>query len=491
MTDRRSRSLAVVVLAAGLGKRLRSRTPKVLHRVCGRPTLWHVLRAAAAVRPARLVIVVHYGAGEVEEAARSWNLRPEPVFVDQGEPLGTGHAVSVTEDALGQASDVLVLPGDEPLVTAEQLRALLAIHRRRDVAGVVQATPAADPRGFARVIRDARNELIHLAEGSDATPEELEVRDVATAVYAFRRDDLFRALPLVGRENRQREYYLPDVVKILRDKGERIAVDVVDNGGAVGANSRAEIAAAAAVMRRRINAAHMEAGVTLIDPDRTYIDVDVRIGPETEVLPLTLLEGETRIGRECTLGPAARIADTTIGDGSSVQFAAVRGARIGKRVSVGPYVSIRPGTVIEDGGKAGTFVEIKASRVGRGSKVPHLSYVGDTVIGEGTNIGAGTITVNYDGWEKYRTVIGDDVRIGSDTMLVAPVEVGDRAMTGAGSTITRDVPPGALAIERAEQRNVEGFRDRKEARRAADNKKGKGDGHTARTTSGKRSPRKR
>jgi bifunctional UDP-N-acetylglucosamine pyrophosphorylase/glucosamine-1-phosphate N-acetyltransferase len=433
------------------------------------------------------VIVVHHGAAEVENGVGSWNLLPDPLFVDQGEPLGTGHAVTVAEDAIGQASDVLVLPGDEPLVTAPQLRALLAIHRRRDVAAVVQATPAADPRGFARVIRDARGELLHLAEGSDATAEELAVRDVATAVYAFRRDDLFRALPLVGRENRQGEYYLPDVIKIFLDKGERVAVDVVDNGGSVGANSRSEIAASAAVMRRRINAAHMESGVTLIDPDRTYIDVDVRIGPETEVLPLTLLEGETRIGSGCTLGPSTRIVDSSIGDGSSVQFAVVRGSRIGKGVSVGPYVSLRPGTVIEDGGKAGTFVEIKASRVGRGSKVPHLSYVGDTVIGDDTNIGAGTITVNYDGWEKFKTVIGDDVRIGSDTMLVAPVSVGDRAMTGAGSTITRDIPPGALGIERAEQRNVEGFRDRKEARRAADNKEGKGDGRRKRSRSSGRS----
>jgi bifunctional UDP-N-acetylglucosamine pyrophosphorylase / glucosamine-1-phosphate N-acetyltransferase len=471
VADRRPRSLTAVVLAAGLGKRLRSRTPKVLHSVCGRPVLWHVLTAAAAVRPDRLVAVIHHGAEQVEAAVRSWGLRPEPVFVDQGEPLGTGHAMSVAEEAIGPVADVLVLPGDEPLVTADQVRTLLKIHRRRDVAAVVQATSAADPRGFARVIRDARSELRHLAEGSDATAEELEVTDVATAVYVFRRDDLFRVLPLVGRENRQREYYLPDVIKILRDKGERIAVDVVDNGGSVGANSQEEIAAAAAVMRRRINAAHMQAGVTLVDPDQTYVDVGVRIGPETQILPLTLLEGDTLIGRGCSVGPATRIADSRVGDGSSVQFAVVREARIGKGVSVGPYVSLRPGTVIEDGGKAGTFVEIKASRVGKGSKVPHLSYVGDTVIGESTNIGAGTITVNYDGWEKHRTVIGDDVRIGSNTMLVAPVTVGDRAMTGAGSAITRDVPAGALGIERAEQRNIEGFRDRKEAARDAETKK--------------------
>jgi bifunctional UDP-N-acetylglucosamine pyrophosphorylase/glucosamine-1-phosphate N-acetyltransferase len=458
----------VVVLAAGLGKRLKSKVPKVLHEICGRPVLWHVLQAARTAKPSRVVVVVHHGAEEVAAAVRSWGIKPEPAFADQGEPLGTGHAVMAAEGAIGRAADVLVLTGDEPLLTGEQVRDLVRIHRRRDVSAVVQTTIPDDARGFARVIRDDKGEFVRLAEGSDATREELAVAEVSTSVYAFRREDLFRALPLVGRDNRQREYYLPDVLGILRDKGERIAVQLVDNGGSVGANSRAEMAKAASVMRRRINEAHMDAGVTLLDPDRTYIDAGVRIGPDTTILPLTFLRGDTRIGRDATVGPATTIEDTRIGDGSTVHFAVVRGSKIGKDASVGPYVSIRPGTVIEDGAKAGTFVEIKASRVGKRSKVPHLSYVGDAVIGEDTNIGAGTVTVNYDGWDKHRTVIGDEVLIGSDTMLVAPVEVGDRAMTAAGSTITRDVPPGALGIERAEQRTIEGFRDRKEARKAAE-----------------------
>jgi bifunctional UDP-N-acetylglucosamine pyrophosphorylase/glucosamine-1-phosphate N-acetyltransferase len=482
MPERNSRSLAVVVLAAGLGKRLKSKVPKVLHEICGKPVLWHVLQAARAGKPSRVVVVVHYGAEEVEAAVRSWGLEPEPVFVDQGEPLGTGHAVAVAEEATGRASDVLVMTGDEPLITSDQIRDLLRIHRRRAVSAVVQTTVSEDTRGFARLIRDHRGEFVRLAEGTDATHEKLEVAEVSTCVFVFRKEDLYRALPLVGRENRQREYYLPDVLGILRDKGERIAVQLVDNGGSVGANSRSEMAKAASVMRRRINAAHMQSGVTLLDPDRTYIDVGIRIGQDTTVLPMTFLQGETRIGKECTLGPATTILDTRIGDRSIVQFAVVKGSKIGDGVSVGPYVSIRPGTVIEDGGKAGTFVEIKASRVGRRSKVPHLSYVGDAVIGKDTNIGAGTVTVNYDGWDKYPTVIGDDVRIGSDTMLVAPVEVGDRAMTGAGSTITRDIPPGALGIERAEQRNIEEFRDRKEAAKAADkDRRGRPKGRPGRT----------
>jgi len=468
-------------MAAGLGKRLKSKTQKVLHPIAGRPVLWHVLQAVRAGRPSRIVIVVHHGAAEVEEAVRSWGIEPEPMFVDQGKPLGTAHAVTAAEEATRGMHDLLVTTGDEPLLTAEQIRGLLAMHRRRDVAAVVQTTVPEDARGFARVVRDSRGEFVRLAEGSDASRKELAIAEVATSVYAFRREDLFRALPLVGNDNRQKEYYLPDVLGILHEKGERIGVQLVDNGGSVGANSRAEMARAASVLRRRINDRHMAAGVTFVDPERSYVDVDVRIGRDAVIQPLTFLEGETSIGAEAVIGPSTRIVDSRVGDGSTVQFAVVRESRVGKGASLGPYVSLRPGTVIEDGAKAGTFVEIKASRVGKGSKVPHLSYVGDTTIGSKTNIGAGTVTVNYDGWEKYPTVIGDEVLIGSDTMLVAPVEIGDRAMTGAGSTITRDVPAGALGIERAEQRNIDGYRDRKETAR-----KRKGSGASARSGQAKR-----
>jgi bifunctional UDP-N-acetylglucosamine pyrophosphorylase/glucosamine-1-phosphate N-acetyltransferase len=334
------------------------------------------------------------------------------------------------------------------------------------VAAVIQTTVPTDARGFARVVRDAKGEFVRLAEGSDATRQELAITEVATAVYTFRRDALFAALPLVDRDNRQREYYLPDVLGILRKK-DRIAVQLVDNGGSVGANSRAEMAVAASVLRRRINARHMAAGVTLVDPDSTFIGPEVRIGADTVIQPLTFLEGGTRIGREAEIGPSARVIDSQIGDRSTVQFAVVRESTIASDVNVGPFASLRPGTELAEGSKAGTFVEIKESRVGKGSKVPHLSYVGDADIGKGVNVGAATVTVNYDGWDKHRTVIGDDVKIGSDTMLVAPVEVGKGAMTGAGSVITKDVPAGALGIERSDQRNIEGFRARQEARHGA------------------------
>jgi bifunctional UDP-N-acetylglucosamine pyrophosphorylase/glucosamine-1-phosphate N-acetyltransferase len=466
------RTLAVVVMAAGLGKRLKSSKPKVLHELLGRPVLWYVLRAAAAAKPQKLVIVVHHSREEVEAAVRSWNLEPKPTFVDQVEMLGTGHAVLAAEPAVGRVHDVLVLPGDEPLVDTEQVRGILTMHRRRDVAAVIQTTVPENARGFARVIRDGRGEFVRLAEGSDATPEELAVTEVATSVYTFRRDALYAALPLVGRENRQREYYLPDVLGILHEKGDRIAVQLVDNGGSVGANSRSEMATAAAVLQRRINERHMADGVTIADPATTFVGPEVAIGHDTTLHPMTFLEGSTRIGTEAEIGPSVRLIDSTVGDRSTVQFAVVRGSRIGADVDVGPFASLRPGTVLERGSKAGTFVEIKGSRVGERSKVPHLSYVGDADIGHGVNIGASTVTVNYDGWDKHRTVIGDDVKIGSDTMLVAPVEVGPGAMTGAGSVITKDVPAGALGIERSEQRNIEGFRERKEAQHRARAKRG-------------------
>ena len=466
-----SRSLAAVVLAAGKGKRLRSATPKVLHPICGRPALWWVLRNVRAARPDRIVVVVHQGADQVREAVASWKLRPEPVFVDQGRPLGTGHAVLAAERAVGAVDDVLVIGGDYDPATPAHVRRLLSVHRRTRSAAALLTTEIADPGGYARVVRDGTR-LVRIVEGSDAPPELRAVREVSLLLFAFRRADLFGVLPLVGRDNRQREHYLNEVFPILLDKGERVSAVPVDVGGTLGINSRRELAAVARVVRERINEEHMASGVTILDPETTYVDVDVRIGPDTVIHPMAFLEGSTRIGQGCELGPSVRIVDSRVADGASVQFAVVRGSRIGARATVGPYVSIRPGTVLAEDAHVGTFVEIKASRVGRGSKVPHLSYVGDATIGEGTNIGAATVTVNYDGYEKHRTVIGNDVRIGSDTMLVAPIEVGDGAVTGAGSVITRDVPPGALAVERSEQRIVEGYRKRKDEARAQGTRRG-------------------
>lgn len=463
MAAKPSRTLAAVVMAAGKGKRLKSAVPKVLHPVCGRPVLWHVLQAVEKAGPDRVVVVVSHGREMVEAAVGSWKLKAPVRFVDQGEPLGTGHAVMAAERAVGRVADVLVVPGDNPLLTGEMLRDLLRLHRRRMPAATVQTTVLPDAKGYGRIIRNGER-FLRIAEQQDATTGERAIREVATSVYAFRRDDLLRALPAVGRDNSQREYYLPDVLGILVEKGEDVRAIAADYGGALDVNSRAALARAGEAMRRRINEELMSAGVTLVDPERTYVDAGVRIGVDTVIQPLTFLEGDTRIGKDCTIGPATRIVDSRVDDQAEVQFSVVRGARIGPRATVGPYASIRPGTVLAAGAKAGTFVEIKESRVGEGSKVPHLSYVGDAEIGKEANIGAGTITCNYDGYEKHRTVIGDRAFIGSDTMLVAPIRVGRDAVTGAGSAITRDVPDGALAVERAEQRVVEGYAKRRKSK---------------------------
>jgi bifunctional UDP-N-acetylglucosamine pyrophosphorylase/glucosamine-1-phosphate N-acetyltransferase len=469
-----SRSLAAVVLAAGKGKRLRSKLPKVLHPVCGRPLLWHALQNALAARPDRLVIVVGNGGEQVRDAVASWGIAPEPVFVDQGEPLGTGHAVLAAERAVGRVSEVLVVGGDFDPVTPADVRKLLGVHRRTRAAASILVADVDEPGGYARIVREG-SRLIDIVEGTDAPRRLRAAREVSALVFAFRREDLYRALPLVSRENRQHEYYLNEVFPILMGKGERVSAVKVDTGGMMGPNSRADLAALGALLRRRINAGHMDRGVTLIDPAQTYIDAGVRIGRETVIHPLTFLEGSTQIGSGCEIGPSARIADSTVGDRTSVSFAVVLGSTIGRDASVGPFVRLRPGVAMADRTKVGSFVDIKNARIGVGSKVPHLSYVGDAVIGRDVNIGAGNVFANYDGYAKHTTIVEDEARTGSDTILVAPVRVGKGAVTGAGSVITRDVPAGALAVERAEERVIEGYRKRKDAEAAA--KAGKARGH--------------
>jgi bifunctional UDP-N-acetylglucosamine pyrophosphorylase/glucosamine-1-phosphate N-acetyltransferase len=457
-----ARTLAVVVLAAGKGKRLKSSIPKVLHPLSGRPVLWHVLQTAGAARPSKIVIVVAHGADDVREAVTSWGISPRPVFVEQNEQLGTGHAVLVAEKAVGRAGDVLVANGDFDPVTPEDVRALLRIHRRTKSAASVLTAELDAPAGYGHVVRE-RERLLEIVEHADATPAQREIHEIATNWVVFRREDLYRTLPLVGRENRQREYYLKDTYPILVDKGERVSALLADTGGVMGANSRGGMAALEGLIRARINERHMGAGVAMTDPSTTYVDVDVRIGAETTLLPMTFLEGETVIGKACEIGPSTRIRDSRVADGAAVTFSVVEGSRIGKGAGVGPFARLRPGTDLAANTHVGSYVEVKASTIGEGAKVPHLAYVGDATIGRRANLGAGTVTVNYDGYRKHRTEIGDDARIGSDTMLVAPVKVGKGAVTGAGSVITEDVPAGALAVERSTQRTSKGYRKRKDA----------------------------
>ena len=468
-SKRSTRSLAAVVLAAGKGERLKSSTPKVLHPVAGRPLLWHTLQVVRAAKPATIVVVVGHGADDVREAVESWGIAPPPVFVEQAEQLGTGDAVRRAEEAVGRADDVLVANGDFDPIAAADLRKILASHRRTGAAVTLGSTVLDRPGGYGRVVRDGPR-VTDVIEGRDAPTAVRRIHEVATNWIAFRRDLLFATLPLLDRDNRQREYYLNRAISILLEKGERVDGVVCDTGGILGANTRAGLASLEALLRRRVNEAHMQAGVRIADPDATYIEVEVAIGRDSVIAPNTFLEAGTKIGRGCTIGPTTRISGSRIGDRSEVSFSVLEDARVGRDCEVGPFARLRPGAVLEDGAQVGNYVEVKASRIGKGSKAKHLAYVGDADLGAGVNIGAGTVFVNYDGYEKHRTAIGDGARIGSDTMLVAPLTVGKGGVTGAGSVITKDVPAGALAVERSEQKNVKGYRKRADAKRRSKGK---------------------
>jgi len=448
-------SLRAIVLAAGRGTRMKSDLPKVLFPVAGRPLLSWVLDAVAGSSPDEVMVVVGYGADAVRAAL------PNGVrAVVQDPQLGTGHAVMVALEALGDVSGdtVLVVPGDTPLLRPATLQALVAA--RADAPAALLTAVMPDPTGYGRVLRSG-GKVTGIVEHRDATPEQRAICEVAVSTYAFEGTALAAALAGLGQGNDQGEYYLTDAVAALAAGGEVRGVPVADPAEVQGVNSHAQLAAVAAEVRRRLNASWMAAGVEMLDPERVYLDAAVTLEAGVRLYPGVHLAGHTTVGAGAEVGPEVFAVDSALASGARVWYAVLRGAEVGEGAQVGPFASLRPGTRLEAGSKVGTFVETKATVVGRGSKVPHLSYMGDTVIGEDSNIGAGTITCNYDGREKHRTVIGDRVFIGSDTMLVAPVVIGDDATTGAGSVITRDVPPGALAVERGQQREVPGYAARK------------------------------
>jgi bifunctional UDP-N-acetylglucosamine pyrophosphorylase/glucosamine-1-phosphate N-acetyltransferase len=461
--------LSVVVLAAGEGKRFRSATPKVLHEAAGRPLVGHVIRTVEALKPSKIAVVVGRGAENVTAFLDGFARKPMTTALQHAQ-LGTADATRIGEEALGKGNgDVLVVPGDTPLLSPETLRGLVRHHRKRRAAATVLTALLEKPKGYGRIVRDGTGGVAKIVEETDASPSERRLNEVNSGVWVFDRALLRSALGVIERQNVQREFYLTDIVEVLGKKGEVVEAYTTDDADEIaGVNSRAQLAAASGLLRARIAERHMAAGVTIVDPAQTYIDAGVKIGTDTVILPLTFLTGETIVGNGCEIGPSVRATGSKIGDGARVQFSVLDHAAVGKRALVGPYAYLRPGARLAEGAKAGTFVEIKASTVGKGSKVPHLSYIGDADIGSGVNVGAGTITCNYDGREKHKTVIEDDAFIGSDTMLVAPVRIGRGAYTGAGSAIAKNVPPGALGLERTEQRNVEGW--------AADRKKKRGRG---------------
>jgi len=452
-------ALTAVVLAAGQGTRMRSRLPKMLHDLCGRALVgWPI--AAALEAGATSVVLVGPPDGSLDGHL------PDGVrTVVQPEPDGTGGAVRAAVPAIEPGATVLVLPGDAPLVTAAALTALVDSHAVRGAAATMATMLLDDPSGYGRVVRDdcgGVERVVETKTAGDATASELQIKEVNSSIFAFDGDALRAALDQLTTDNAQGELYLPDVLPALLAQGRAVAAHVLDDPAlALGVNDRVQLADVRRIAQRRILDAHGRAGVTIVDPGSTLIDVGVEIGEDTVVQPSSFLRGETRIGRGCTVGPLTTLIDATLGDDVTVPHSYLVSCEVRDGATVGPFAYLRPGTLLRERSKAGTFVEIKNSDVGAGSKVPHLSYIGDADIGEDTNLGAATITANYDGVDKHRTTIGDRVHTGVDTTLVAPVTLSDDVYTGANSAITKNVPPGALAIARERQVNHEGYAARR------------------------------
>ncbi len=446
--------LTTVILAAGKGTRMKSSLPKVLHKVGGKEMLAHVLDAAKEAGAKRSIVVVGFGAEMVKQA-----FAENAEFVTQKEQLGTAHAVLQAKPLLeNEKGTILVLCGDTPLLTGRLLKKLTEEHKASGAKATVLTALMPDATGYGRVIRKADGTVEKIVEHKDATEKERAVLEINSGIYCFEAPDLFAALKDVRSDNAQGEYYLPDVLSILKKKGELISCVLADDyEETLGVNSRIQLASSEKILRRRKNDALMAAGVTILDPDTTYVDTAVTVGCDTVLYPGTWLEGNTSIGKNCTIGPNVRFQNVKVGESVTAQFCYAHECEIAAGATLGPYVHIRPNTKLAVNVKIGNFVEVKNSIVGEGTKLAHLSYIGDADIGADVNMGCGSITVNYDGKNKFRTKVGDGAFIGCNTNLVAPVSVGADAYIGAGSTITKDIATGDLAIARAHQKNIVGW----------------------------------
>ena len=463
MTER----FAIAILAAGIGTRLKSKRAKVLHSVGGRTLIEHAVRTARELAqgqpdPAIFAIVGHQAA-TVQQVLEDSSSDPHGAgvrIIHQKEQLGTGHALQCGRRELETgAPRLLVFCGDTPLILAETLRSLMEFHLRSQAAATVMTAGMDDPSGYGRIVRGSDDSLFEIVEHKSASPEQRRIREINTGIYCFETETLFAALDNVGRDGITGEYYLTDVIGLLRQQGRKVmAHKIADASEVIGINNRAELAQVDALLRDRKARELMLAGVTIFRPETVQIDPDVQIGADTVIEPGVTLAGETRIGEDCRIGAFSVIADSVVADDVTVkQSCIIEGSIIAQKAIIGPFARLRPGTEIGPGARIGNFVEVKKTRVGAGSKAQHLTYLGDTTIGENVNVGAGTITCNYDGEKKHPTVIEDNVFIGSDTSLVAPVRVGRNSYVGAGSTITEDVPADSLAIARGRQVNKEGW----------------------------------
>ncbi|SEN64203.1 bifunctional UDP-N-acetylglucosamine diphosphorylase/glucosamine-1-phosphate N-acetyltransferase GlmU [Lihuaxuella thermophila] len=440
--------LYAIVLAAGKGTRMKSQKHKVLHPVCGKPIIDHIIGQLSELNTAKTILVVGHQAESIKEY-----LGDKVRFVEQKEQLGTAHAVMQAKPLLENETGItLVLNGDHPLFTSETLSKLIEEHQRSQAAATVLTARLENPSGYGRIVRRTDGSVDRIVEHKDATAEELKINEVNTGTFCFDNQKLFSALSLVNNDNAQGEYYLPDVISILREQGERISAEVIsDSDEAMGVNDRLQLAEAEAIMRRRILQTHMLNGVSIVDPSNTYIEADVTIGPDTVIEPGTFLRGKTKIGAGCHIGPQADLTDVVVADHAKIKYAVIDSSQVDQNASIGPYAYIRPGTHLGEETKVGCFVDLKKTRLGKGSKVSHLAYVGDAEVGEHVNIGCGAVTVNYDGKNKHKTIIEDGAFIGCNVNLIAPVSVKKGGYVAAGSTINQDVPENAFAIARERQ----------------------------------------
>jgi bifunctional UDP-N-acetylglucosamine pyrophosphorylase/glucosamine-1-phosphate N-acetyltransferase len=460
----------VVILAAGKGTRMKSARPKVLHKVAGRQMIDRVLDVSAALNPQKTTVVLGHCAELLKSALDG---REKVDFVVQSPQLGTGHALLVTEPSIGSArGDLILLSGDVPLLSAQTLTRLFDHHTRNGAAATVLTAIAPDPTGYGRIVRSGER-IARIVEDRDATPEQRGISEINSGVYAFAIEGLFDALRDIATTNAQHEYYLPDLVEIFRSRGRIVETVTVDDFQEIrGVNSRQELAEVSRVVRDRKNAALMAAGVTLEDPATTYIDDSVEVGADTIIHPFVMLEGKTTIGEGCELHSGVRIVDSSIGNRVVVHnHCVIANSSVESNAEVGPFARLRPDVVVGERAKVGNFVEMKKTRLGPDSKAMHLSYLGDAVIGTKVNIGAGTITCNYDGTGKATTTIEDGAFVGSDSQFIAPVTVGKGAYVGTGTTVRENVPPGSLAVSAGKQRNIDGWVEKKKATRKADTKK--------------------
>lgn len=459
----KNKNIAAIILAAGLGKRMKSDIPKVLHPVAGRPMAFYPLEVVRNLGIKKTVVIVGHKADEVVNALKSSHFlppTPHTQYVRQVPQLGTGHAVLCAEKSLKTfKGDCLILYGDVPLITHETIIGLLNLHARKKAVISFISTVVEDPSGYGRVLRDEDNSVIKIVEHKDASIEEKAINEINTGIYCINARFLFSGLKNIKKENAQVEYYLPDLIEIAAKQKKTVAcLTHINPAEVMGINNRIELSEANEEMRERINNELMLSGVTLIDDETAYIHKGVQIGRDTTIYPNVFLEGDTTIGQGCLIEEGCKIINSSIGGGSVIKsHSVVESSQIGKNVSIGPFARIRPDSEIADNAKIGNFVEVKKSKIGKGTKANHLSYIGDATIGKDVNIGAGTITCNYDGVRKHQTIIEDGAFIGSDTQLVAPVKIGKNAYIGSGSTITKNVPSGSLALSRAGQRVVEGW----------------------------------